>query len=52
MGHETSCGCWEFNWGPPEEQPVLLTGEPPLQLLLTLLEHEGRTCFEGAGRGE
>lgn len=24
-------GCWELNLGPLEEQPVVLTAEPPLQ---------------------
>jgi hypothetical protein len=28
------CGCWNLNSGPPEEQIVLLTAEPPLQLYL------------------
>ena len=27
---ELSCGCWELNLGPLEEQPVLLTIEPSL----------------------
>jgi hypothetical protein len=27
-------GCWELNSGPLEEQPMLLTAEPSLQLLL------------------
>ena len=27
----TPCGCWELNWGPLEEQPVLLTAETSLQ---------------------
>ena len=26
------CGCWDLNPGPLEEQPVLLTTEPSLQL--------------------
>jgi hypothetical protein len=29
-GCELSCGCWEFNLGPLEEQPVLPTTEPSL----------------------
>lgn len=29
---ESPCGCWEFNPGPLDEQPVLLTCEPALQL--------------------
>lgn len=29
---EPPCGYWELNQGPPEEQPVLLTAEPSLQL--------------------
>jgi hypothetical protein len=28
---EPSCGCWELNSGPLEEQLVLLTAEPSLQ---------------------
>ena len=31
---ELSCGCWELNLGPLEEQSVLLTAESSLQLLL------------------
>jgi hypothetical protein len=31
-GCEPPCGCWELNSGPLEEQPVLLTTEPSLQL--------------------
>jgi len=31
---EPSFGCWELNSGPLEEQPMLLTAEPSLQLLL------------------
>ena len=27
--YERSCGCWELNSSPLEEQPVLLTAEPP-----------------------
>jgi hypothetical protein len=33
-GCEPSCGCWDLNSGPPEEQSVLLTSEPSLQPLL------------------
>jgi hypothetical protein len=35
-GCELPCGCWELNSGPEEEQPVLLTSEPSLQLLIYL----------------
>jgi hypothetical protein len=28
---QPSCGCWELNLGPLEEQPVLLTTESSLQ---------------------
>jgi hypothetical protein len=28
---ESPCGYWELNPGPLQEQPVLLTSEPPLQ---------------------
>jgi hypothetical protein len=31
---EPSWRCWELNPGPLEEQPVLLTAEPSLQLLM------------------
>ena len=31
-GCEPPCGCWELNLGPLEEQSVLLTCEPSLQL--------------------
>lgn len=24
------CGCWEWDLGPLEEHPILLTSEPPL----------------------
>ena len=29
-GCKMTCGCWELNWGPLKEQPVLLTAEPSL----------------------
>jgi hypothetical protein len=32
-GCEPSCGCWDLNSGPSEEQSVLLTAEPSLQPL-------------------
>jgi len=35
-GCEPPCGYWELNSGPLEEQPVLLTAEPPLQPLITI----------------
>jgi hypothetical protein len=31
-GCEPPCGCWDLNSGPQEEQSVLLTAEPFLQL--------------------
>ena len=36
---EPPCGCWELNSGSLEEQTVLLTSEPSLQL--------GGAIFEG-----
>lgn len=30
-GHERSSGCWETNWGSPEEQQELLITESSLQ---------------------
>jgi hypothetical protein len=41
-GHEPPCGCWELNWGPLDEQPMLwmlsrLSRPPdPCGVLLTL----------------
>ena len=32
-GCESRCGCWKLNLGPLEEQSVLLTSEPSLQLV-------------------
>ena len=37
-GCEPPCGCWDLNSGPSEEQSVLLTTEPSLQLPLYDLE--------------
>jgi hypothetical protein len=31
-GYELPCRCWELNLGPLQEQPVLFTAEPFLQL--------------------
>ena len=31
-GCEPPCDCWELNSGPLEEQPMLLTAEPSLQV--------------------
>jgi hypothetical protein len=33
---EPPCGCWELNPGPLEEQPVVLTIEPSLQLNISV----------------
>jgi hypothetical protein len=35
---ESPCGCWELNWGPLEEQPVLLTTKTSLQPLLNIFK--------------
>jgi hypothetical protein len=35
-GCEPPCGCWELNSGPLEEQSVLLTAGPFLQLSIHL----------------
>ena len=35
---ELLCGCWELNLGPLEEQPVLLTAEPSLSVLDSLVD--------------
>ena len=37
-GCESSCGYWELNSGPLEEQPVLLTSDPSLQPTATSLK--------------
>jgi hypothetical protein len=39
-GCEPSCGYWELNSEPLEEQPVLLTAEPCLQLKKEVLRKE------------
>lgn len=59
-GCESTCGFWELNWEPLEEQPVLLTFKPSLQSLLCLsyLYHIrlwwtwGKTYRDGEQRGE
>ena len=38
-GCEPLCGCWEWDLGPLEEQPVLLTTEPSLQFLEAILSN-------------
>ena len=48
-GCELSCGCWELNSGPLEEQSVLLTAEPSLQplpsfFIPTLYIHTYTSC--------
>lgn len=42
-GYGSSRGCWESNPGPSEEQQVLLTAKPSLQLLGNFLKvkHQG-----------
>jgi hypothetical protein len=51
MDHcEPPCGCWDLNSGPSEEQSVLLTAEPSLQLENILFEeekkrHQETYCF-------
>jgi hypothetical protein len=37
-GCEPSCGCWDLNSGPSEEQSMLLTAEPSLQPHLYIFE--------------
>jgi hypothetical protein len=37
-GCESPCDCWDLNSGPSEEQSVLLTTEPSLQPLWSILE--------------
>jgi hypothetical protein len=37
-GCEPPCGCWEFNSGPLEEQPVLLNSELSLQPKLSIFK--------------
>jgi hypothetical protein len=38
-GYEPPCGCWDLNSGPSEEQTVLLTTEPSLQLSIAIIKH-------------
>ena len=42
-----TCGCWQSNLDPLEEQPVLLTAEPALQPMLGFSCHAGfnTQCF-------
>lgn len=44
---ELTRGCWELNLEPLQEQPALLTVEPALQPLVTLLliPHGVLTCY-------
>ena len=44
---ELPCGCWESNQGPLEEQPSLVTTEPPLQSPLLCLEQPGNAPASG-----
>jgi len=45
-----SCGCWELNPGPLEEQPVLITTEPSLQPPFGLCVGSGyRLVRDGGG---
>jgi hypothetical protein len=37
-GCEPPCGCWELNSGSLEEQAMLLTAEPSLQLLILFFD--------------
>ena len=41
------CSCWELNSGPLEEQPVLLTSEPSLQLYYPHYTEKGLRCQQG-----
>ena len=38
-GCEPTCGCWDLNPGPLQEQQVLLTTEPSLQSSKVFLSH-------------
>ena len=37
-GYKPPCGSWELNSGPLEEQSVLLTTEPSLQLKISVFQ--------------
>lgn len=41
---EPPCGCWDFNPGPLEKQPVLLAAKSSLQAL-PLLKNEQSVCW-------
>jgi hypothetical protein len=49
-GCEPPCGCWEFNSGRMEEQPVFLTVDPSLQFLQLFFDLlkilPKKLCFE------
>lgn len=36
-GSEPTCGCWDLNLGPLEEQPILSAPEPSLQSTIKTL---------------
>ena len=41
------CGCWNLNSGPPEEQSVLLTAQPFLQLSTDILNFIFKISVQG-----
>jgi hypothetical protein len=45
-GCEPPCGCWDLNSGPSEEQLVLLTTEPSLQLNLIVFTKTNSKCID------
>jgi hypothetical protein len=54
-GYESPRGCWESNWGLLEEQPVMLTTEPPLQphlSHLSLLSDQKGVGHQRLGKAE
>jgi hypothetical protein len=50
-GCEPPCGCWKLDPGPLQEQPVLLTAEPPYLRIFVFLQNtvsaelRPRSCF-------
>jgi hypothetical protein len=44
-------GCWELNPGPLEEEPVLLTTEPPMWNLILCLENTMKKTYDKLERG-
>lgn len=50
-GSEPPCGCWESISCPLQEEPVLLTTEPPMWNLILCLENTMKKTYDKLERG-